>query len=178
MMAKLSEIEERVNAAGWLMTWLRAANQQADLITRRPIMSGDFQAAAWMFALALASVERAAEALVGAGHAGLRKFRAAVPNATHVRDMATHFDDYLHGVGKLQKSGKVQGFNAVIRFDGENHALLVAGLELAVEPALQAADQLVADVMAVVTPEVSAKYQKPPRPDLDLMRARESDSER
>jgi hypothetical protein len=62
-----------------------------------------------MFALAIASVERAAVALVGPGSKPVQQFRAQVPSAVHVRDMATHFDAYLRGTGKLELDGTVTG---------------------------------------------------------------------
>ena len=77
--------------------------------------SARYRPDAYLFAVALAQVVKAAEITDGAlgsveTRAALKSFRAAFPHATDVRNVVEHWEAYAEGKGRLQKRG---GFGPV-----------------------------------------------------------------
>lgn len=155
-----------------MITWLQAAKLHAEGAVAPGSGLMDRRIHGWMFAIAIAYIERAAVAIVGGGDTAVQTYRKAVPAATSIRDMVTHFDAYIRGEGDLQKSGAINGFNIYIGYDGTTLTLHVADRTLDVASAYEAASALIeATLEELHADEVSAEYQKPSRPELDIARS-------
>ena len=148
----------RVLNSGWLKQWLRAAQLHAERITQVRDTPGDAQVDGWLFAAAIANVERAAIAIVGKSHPAVLAYQAAVPDAKDVRDMVTHFDHYIRGKGWLQRldaARPVQGFNVFVQYDGDSLTLHVGDRSVRVAEAYRAAAELVDAVFEVLDAEAA-----------------------
>lgn len=60
-----------------------------------------------LFANAIRNVLRSSERVLGKDHPAIHEFLGRVPHAIHVRDMFEHFDEYVEGIGRRQRSGHV-----------------------------------------------------------------------
>lgn len=125
---------------GWMLAWLEAAQLQAQRV--RPSSDGTFadaQVDGMLFVVALDSAEVAAVAILGKDHPAIAEFRAALPHLGEMRDILLHFDDYVRGRGRLQKSGRVSAFRAFFSRDDETLTLHVCDRTLRVQDAFEAA---------------------------------------
>jgi hypothetical protein len=113
----------------------------------------DAQVRGWLFVLAIANVERGAIAVLGKGHNAVQAYQSAVPDATDVRNMVTHFDEYIKGAGRLQESGAVEGFNVFLQNDGRSLTLHVAGRSLRVAEAYASAANLASAALEALESE-------------------------
>jgi hypothetical protein len=130
-----------------LMQWMAHWLTDLDLSMQRgasPSIRQHSEVDAFHFVIALAGLERAGRAVLGEDHRSMQIFHAMVPDARAIRDVVSHFDEYVVGTGRLQKSGRV-GHPLAVGFirHGENLLILVGGLELPVKTAHVAARQLV-----------------------------------
>jgi hypothetical protein len=98
-----------------LLWQLEIAFEAMALQYERLCESARYRPDAYLFAVALAQVVKAAEITDGAlgsveTRAALKSFRAAFPHATDVRNVVEHWEAYAEGKGRLQKRG---GFGPV-----------------------------------------------------------------
>jgi hypothetical protein len=60
-----------------------------------------------LFVDALRNVVRGATRILGEGHGALVAFNTAVPDLVTIRNIYEHFDEYVEGTGRSQRSNKV-----------------------------------------------------------------------
>lgn len=134
---------DRRELEGWMLAWMEAAQLQMQRV--RPSSGGTFadaQVDGMLFVVALDSAEVAAIAILGKDHPAIAEFRAALPYLDEMRDILLHFDDYVRGQGRLQKSGRVSDFRVFFSRDDETLTLHVCGRTLRVQDAFEAAGAL------------------------------------
>lgn len=138
---------ERATIAGKIGFWALAADIQRDRVLDRSAGAFTNQLDATLLALAIRNVVRAAEWARGVvparAEAALSAFDVRVPNATDVRDLLEHFDEYERGKGKLQKSGAVRNYNIFYSRNEDEYLLHLAdGIELDVQSSVHAVHEL------------------------------------
>jgi hypothetical protein len=122
--------------------WLRALQIEAERGAAPGRSLLDRQTDGLLFTLALANFERAAGAALGNDHPEVIRYRTAVPDGKHLRDMLSHFDDYIDSRGRLQASGDVTAFTLAFAYDGSTPIVMIGNKVLRVADALRAADRL------------------------------------
>ena len=153
--ASLDEIERRRLAellGGQTYLWATVVQRQGD---RVKAADRDYvQAEIYQYALALRVLLRCGEVAAELGGdvgAALSAFDAVAPDAKDVRDVLDHFDDYLLGIGRLQRRrpGAEFGFMYGRSGDGTDANLFVIGLDLTlpIDAATDAALQVAAAVV-------------------------------
>lgn len=157
--------DQRRLISGWLMAWVQAA--EIEMKRARPDAGGTFSAGqidGMLFALALAEIDTAASALLTEEHHAVMQFRKAVPGFRDIRDMLTHFDDYVAGRGRLQKKQVVpEHFPVLFSRDPETVTLHIGGMEMRIADAFEAAVALhraALDEIHRLDDEVSREYQE------------------
>jgi len=100
---------------GHMAIWRRAAQLQKDRVLAAEF-GPDRQIDSYLCVMAISQTFRAAlEMRRITGDALLsdacEQFQSDNPDATDLRDILTHFDDYERGSGRLQKAGTMQGLN-------------------------------------------------------------------
>jgi len=127
----------------WAFLWDQAVQRQADRILGAELE--DAQVDAMLFANAVRNVLRSAERVLGKDHPAIHEFLARVPNAVHVRDMFEHFDEYVEGVGRRQRSGQVGPRDWIplhTKVGDEFFAVRFGPYTLEIVPAREASSQL------------------------------------
>jgi hypothetical protein len=151
MTASIPPEVERLLLSGWLVSWLRSAELQAKRVDpARGSTFADGQVDAMLFALAVANVDRTSTAILGEGSSAIRTYRGAIPDGKAIRDMLTHFDEYVRDQGRLQRNGAVQGFNVFFERDRETVTVHIADLSLRVADAFAAASDFANAALTVL----------------------------
>jgi hypothetical protein len=135
--------DHRAWIISWTFQWLDAVDRQAGRALDLPD-HGKGQVEILLFVGALRNVLRGAEAILGKQHPAVRCFYEAVPGARDIRDMLEHFDEYVTGSGRLQKSESSDWlvYFSSDREEGGERTIHVGGRELDVETAALAARTL------------------------------------
>lgn len=87
--------------AQWSHMWLAAAERQADRAEQRG-SDPDAQSEAMLFVLALHNAGLGAQAVLEESHEMIANFREE-SSLTQIRDMLSHYDEYVAGDGRLQR---------------------------------------------------------------------------
>jgi hypothetical protein len=114
----------RADWATWTFIWDQAVQRQADRILEADFHDAQFDM--MLFADALRNVLRGAEKVLGETHHDVLAFLDAVPDVVAVRDIFEHFDEYVAGIGKLQKKGLMGNRHWIplhARVEGHSHSV-------------------------------------------------------
>jgi hypothetical protein len=130
----------------------------------------------YLFAVAMAQVVKAAEITDDAlgtmpTRGALEGFRAAFPEATHVRNILEHWEDYAEGKGHLQKGGAFGAVDLlnVTESDRGELVLEVGPMKLNIWQAAWAARRLY-EKIALELEANSREYRGGPWPNRDRSR--------
>jgi hypothetical protein len=100
--------EPHPTQSGWLVIWMEAAMRQHGRI-RATREFFELQSDLMLFAVAVGAVVLICEGMLGKDHREVSRFREACHQAKHVRDIASHLDEYAVGTGRLQRAGHANG---------------------------------------------------------------------
>lgn len=101
MESKVASIGKKKQFFSYAHAFLVAADSHATAAKEKGI---DGEVDGMMCVIALQNSAVGAIKVVGKGHVAALEFFDDVPDLKNVRDMLTHFDDYVMGKGDLQKS--------------------------------------------------------------------------
>lgn len=158
---------QRTIISMWAAAWSSAVDGQAARVLPVGLETAAYQTDVYLFILAVREVLRCAEWAkdhVDGQRDGDRSrnlnsavaaFDAAVPGATDVRDILTHFDEYERGKGTLQKKGLARSApglvaNQLFERDGETTKLHLLGYTVDVATARDAASTLAGAVITAL----------------------------
>lgn len=96
----MASISKKKQFLSYAHAFLVAAAAQAAEAKQKGI---DGEVAGMMCVIALHNAAAGATKVLGKGHVAVLAFHEDVPDLKDVRDMFTHFDDYVTGKGDLQK---------------------------------------------------------------------------
>lgn len=92
----------------WMVAWWVAASQQHS----RVVASGsevDRVVACLIYITTLANVQSGASAILGRGNPALAAYEMTVPDSALVRNVVTHYVEYIRGAGHEQKARRKRG---------------------------------------------------------------------
>jgi hypothetical protein len=98
--------DPRVEALGWIQTWLIAARRQVERIEASSYE--DMNPDVLLYVQAVYNVRRGAEQLLGPEHPDVRAFDTSWPHLKNLRDMIEHFDEYVQDTGRRQVKNQMR----------------------------------------------------------------------
>lgn len=144
---------------GHLNVWLRALEMQQDRALQSASSDEEREVDVTLFAISLGQFVRAVEycrPLHPHIEGRLQQFHREVPEAVHIRDVLTHFDDYDQGRGREQRAGGKgpADFSPTTWFPGATVELYLGEYDLDVTRALERATDLFNDLLPLVMPRL------------------------
>ena len=85
--------------------WFGAAERQMERVTSTGV--GSAPPETFLYVDCMRNAHRGAERLLGHEHPQVVQFLEAVPSVKAIRDLLQHFEEYIDGKGRLQRSGVV-----------------------------------------------------------------------
>ncbi|GAA2040663.1 hypothetical protein GCM10009740_37010 [Terrabacter terrae] len=95
----------RPELRSWTHMWFGAAVRQLERATWTGV--GSAAPETFLYVDCMRNAYRGAERLLGSDHPEVVRFMDAVPHVKDLRDMLQHFEEYIDGKGRLQRSGAV-----------------------------------------------------------------------